>query len=167
MEQEETYNNLGRLIHVFNEIETFLNLIIVHHIEPKDKSFFLDYILNPSVVNFGAKIKILINLNIFTSSQIKKIRDYSTNRNVFAHSNRTHYTTAVEVEKARNIIINVNSIIYKTNSAGKISKINYFDFIKNHLELQNQIIDIISEYIIENKIYTNYNPIENLKLLKS
>ena len=72
MKQEETYNNLGKSIHVFNEVETFLNLIIVHHIEPKDKSFFLDYILNPSVVNFGAKIKILINLNIFTSSQIKK-----------------------------------------------------------------------------------------------
>lgn len=167
MKQEETYNNLGKSIHVFNEVETFLNLIIVHHIEPKDKSFFLDYILNPSVVNFGAKIKILINLNIFTSSQIKKIRDYSTNRNVFAHSNRTHYTTAEKVENDRKILINIHSVIYKTNSEGKISKINYFDFIKKHLELQNQIIDIISEYIIENNIDTKYKAIENLRLLKN
>ncbi|WP_304196623.1 hypothetical protein, partial [Flavobacterium alvei] len=85
--KEESFNKLGKSIYVFNEIELFINFIITHHIEPKDKEFFLDYILNTSVINFGAKIKILINLGIFHKTQIKQIRDYSSNRNVFAHVN--------------------------------------------------------------------------------
>ncbi|NEW78075.1 MAG: hypothetical protein GZ086_01335 [Gelidibacter sp.] len=166
--KEETYVNLGKSLHVFNEIELFISLIITHNIEPKDKPFFLDYILNPKVVDFGAKLKILINLNIFDKTQIKKIRDLSTNRNVFAHSNRTE---SVEVDdditNSNTIKILVSDVIFKTNSDGKLTKMSYSNFIKEHIELQNEIIDFIYEYIIANKIDTHYNHIENLKLFKS
>jgi len=58
--KKETYLNTGKSIHIFNEIELFLNLIITHHIDPKDKLFFLDYILNTSVISFELKLKFLL-----------------------------------------------------------------------------------------------------------
>lgn len=165
--KEDTYMNLGKSLHVFNEIELFISLIITHHIEPKDKKFFLDYILNPAVVSFGAKIKILINLNIFNSNQIKKIRDLSINRNVFAHSNRTE-SVKVEEENFDSKIIKilVSDVIIKTNSNGKLVKMSYSSFAKEHILLQNEVIDLISDYIKTNQIDTHYNHIGNLQLLK-
>ena len=162
---EYIYNNLGKFIHTFNEIELFINLIIAHHIEPKDRKFFLEYILNTSVIGFGSKIKILINLNIFNKSQIKKIRDYSSNRNVFAHSN-INDSVDIEETSPNKITINVTDVILKTNSDGKVTEVNYNTFIKDHVSLQNEIIDFISEYIITNNIDTHYNHIENLNSLK-
>ncbi len=166
---EETYLNLGKSLHTFNEIELFISLIITHHIEPKDKTFFLDYVLNPKVVAFGAKLKILINLNIFDKPQIKKIRDLSTNRNVFAHSNKTESVEVVEKgynSGILNLYLNINSVIFKTNSDGKLVEMNYSKFMEEHIVLQNDVIDLISEYIIQNKIDTKHNHISNLKLLK-
>lgn len=166
--KEDIYINLGKSIHVFNEIELFISLIITHHIEPKDKPFFINFILNPKVVDFGAKLKILINLDIFNKSQIEKIRDLSINRNVFAHSNKTESVKVEnDIANSNHIKILVSDVIFKTNSNGKLIEMRYSDFIKKHLELQNEIIDFISEYIIENKINTHYNHIENLKLYKS
>ena len=165
---EETYLNLGKSLHTFNEIELFLSLIILHHIEPKDRTFFLDYVLNPKVISFGAKLKILINLNIFNKSEIEKIRDLSTNRNVFAHSNKTESVeTREENGNPHSISVNINSVIFKTNSSGKLVKLDYSKFIKEHIALQNDVIDLISEYIIENSINTEFNHITNLKLLKN
>ncbi|NRR92561.1 hypothetical protein HSX10_13385 [Winogradskyella undariae] len=166
--KKETYLNTGKSIHIFNEIELFLNLIITHHIDPKDKSFFLEYILNTSVISFGAKIKILINLDIFNKEQIKKIRKLSNNRNVFAHTNRdSHYVDELIQDPTTNSVeIKIKDIILETNSEGKLNKTSYKDFIENNIKLQNEIIDFISEYIIINKINTHYNHIENLKLLK-
>ncbi len=65
MDKKETYENIGKAIHIFNEIEEFINYIICHHVNPENKDFFLNYILNTSIINYGSKIKILINLNIF------------------------------------------------------------------------------------------------------
>lgn len=167
MKEEDIYFNLGKSLHIFNEIELFINLIITHHIQPKDEVFFLDYILNTSVISFGAKIKILINLNIFDKVQIIKIRDYSNNRNVFAHSNKTnHFEVNLNKEKPNEIQIRKTDVILKTNSEGKITKMNYKVFLKEHILLQNEIIDFISEYVITNKINTHYNHISNLKLKK-
>lgn len=165
--KEDTYLILGKSLHIFNEIELFISLIITHHIEPKDKEFFLDYVLNTSVVSFGAKIKILINLDIFNNSQIKKIRDLSINRNVFAHSNRTESVKIDEVNSdSYNIKLLVNDVIFKTNSNGKLVEMSYSDFSKEHTQLQNEVIDLLSNYIKENNIDTLYNHLENLQLLK-
>lgn len=166
MKEEEIYFNLGKSIHIFNEIELFINLIITHHIQPKDEEFFLNYILNTSTINFGSKIKILINLEIFDRTQIKKIRDYSSNRNVFAHSNKI-YNYEVDAKKEPSVITIVRSnVILKTNSEGKISKINYHEFIKAHIQLQNKIIDFITDYVISKNINTHHNHIGNLQLKK-
>lgn len=166
--EEKTYINSGKFIYIFNEIESFLNLIITHHIEPKDKSFFVDYFLNTSVINFGAKIKILINLDIFSKSEIKKIRTLSSNRNVFAHTNRNKdfVESITEIPDTNNLIISVNDVIIKTNSEGKLIKLYYKEFIKEHTNLQNEIIDFISEYIIANEIYLRRKFVSNLQNLK-
>jgi hypothetical protein len=165
--KEDTYINLGKSLHVFNEIELFISLIITHHIEPKDKNFFLDYILNPKVVSFGAKLKILINLNLFNNTEIKKIRDLSTNRNVFAHSNRTQSAEIDESNSdSRNINIMVSDVIVKTNSDGKLVKMSYSNFTEEHIQLQNEVIDLLSNYIIKSHIDTHYNHIENLLFFK-
>ncbi|MDD2279821.1 MAG: hypothetical protein PHS05_12255 [Bacteroidales bacterium] len=163
--KEDTYINIGKSLHVFNEIELFISLIIVHYIEPKDKKFFLDYILNPAVVSFGAKIKILINLDIFNNNQIKKIRDLSTNRNVFAHSNRTESAEIEEVD-SRHINLLISDVIFKTKSDGRLVKMSYPSFAKEHVQLQNEVIDFISDYIIKHQIDTQYNHISNLLLFK-
>lgn len=164
--KEETYINIGKSIHVFNEIELFISFIITHHIKPKDEMFFINYILNPKVVSFGAKLKILINLEIFEKNQIAKIRDFSTNRNVLAHSNRTESVEVDDAVKSNTIKISVSDVIFRTNSNGGLKEMSYSEFMEKHLQLQNDIIDFISEYIETNKIDTHYNHIENLKLLK-
>lgn len=164
--KEETFINTGKFIHAFNDIESYINLIITHHIEPKDKSFFLDYILNTSVISFGAKIKILINLNIF-KTVIKDIREYSSNRNVFAHKNRdTFFVESVTETEPNEITIAGSDVIFKTNSEGKVVKMDYKEFIEKHVLLQNKIIDFICEYVSENNIDTLYNHVENLKIYK-
>ncbi len=166
--REDTYINLGKFLHTFNELELFINLIITHHIQPKDEQFFLDYILNTSVINFGAKIKILINLNILSKVQISKISEFSRNRNVFAHSNRdTDFVdSVVENPITKTIEIKITDVIFKTNTEGKLIKMFYNDFIKGHIILQNEIIDFIIDYVRLNKIYTHNNHIQNLQLYK-
>ncbi|WP_299782705.1 hypothetical protein [uncultured Formosa sp.] len=163
--KEETYINTGKSIHVFNEIELFLNLIITHHISPKDKTFFLDYILNTSVISFGAKIKILINLNVFSKNQISQLRKLSSNRNVFAHTNRNpRFVDEILTYPDKNSVkIIVKDIILETNSEGKLKKTNYKTFIESHVKLRNDIIDFIVEYINKNSIDTMHFHIQNLK----
>lgn len=68
--REETYSNLGKSLHVSNEIELFIKLIITCHIQPKDKDFRIDYILNTTVISFKANIKMLFNLGVFDRIQI-------------------------------------------------------------------------------------------------
>ena len=163
MDKKETYENIGKAIHIFNEIEEFINYIICHYVNPENKDFFLNYILNTSIINYGSKIKILINLNIFEKKEIEAIRKFSSFRNVFAHSNRTNYFKNNIDEKKRKIIIQIEDIIYKNNSDGKIIKENYKKFIKEHKNLQNEVINIISNHIIKYKINTEpYFHIENL-----
>lgn len=165
MNKTETYLNLGKSLHAFNEIELFINIIITHHIKPKDKLFFLNYILNPTVISFGAKLKILINLDIFSKNQIKDIRYLSINRNVIAHSNR-QFIPRFGKTIDNTLQIAIHDLIFKTNSDGKLIEMKYSEFIKEHIELQDRIIDFISEYIISKDISTKPYHISNLKSLK-
>jgi uncharacterized membrane protein YwzB len=64
------------------------------------------------------------------------------------------------------INITVTDIILITNSKGKLINMNYNDFIKEHRKLQNEIIEIIVKYIIDNKINTEHNHVKNLLLYK-
>ena len=164
--KKETYYNLGKFIHVYNDIERYINYIITHHIKPENIIFFLDYILNTTVINFGAKLKILINLDIFENNEVEKIRKYNSNRNVIVHNNKNDsFSMFEEIDKGV-INVTVNDIILITNSKGKLINMNYNDFIKEHRKLQNEIIEIIVKYIIDNKINTEHNHVKNLLLYK-
>ncbi|WP_179353583.1 hypothetical protein [Winogradskyella vidalii] len=162
--KEETHINIGESIHIFNEIELFLNLIITHHISPKDKIFFLNYILNTSVISFGAKIKILINLNIFSKNQITQLRKLSSNRNVFAHTNRNprFVDEIITYPEKKLAEIVIKDIILETNSEGKLKTTNYKEFLESNIKLRNDIIDFIVEYINKNSIDTLHFHVQNL-----
>ena len=113
MNKNETYENIGKAIHIFNEIEEFINYIICHHVNPENKDFFLNYILNTSIINYGSKIKILINLNIFEKKEIEAIRKFSSFRNVFAHSNRTNYFKNNIDEKKEKLLYKLKILFIK------------------------------------------------------
>lgn len=166
MNKKETYENIGKSIHIFNEIEEFINYIICHHVNPENKDFFLNYILNTSIINYGSKIKILINLNLFENKEIEAIRKFSSIRNVFAHSNRTRnplIESIQEKEDSTEFTVLLEDVIFKSNTNGKIIKIQYKDFIAEHTNLQNEVINIISNHITKNKINTEpYLHLSNL-----
>ncbi len=166
MNKNQTYENIGKAIHIFNEIEEFINYIICHYVNPENKDFFLNYILNTSIINYGSKIKILINLDLFEKKEIDAIRKLSSIRNVFAHSNRTSkpsIKSTQEKEDTTEITVLFEDVIFKSNTDGKINKIHYRDFITEHVKLQNEVINIISNHIIKNKINTEpYLHLSNL-----
>ena len=91
----ETYQNIGKSLYVFNELEFFINCIIAHYIKPSDREFVIEFFLNTSVTSFGTKIKMLGTFEKFTNKELDIFRKYANFRNVFAHSNRTHFFDAV------------------------------------------------------------------------
>ena len=130
----ETYQNIGKSLYVFNELEFFINCIIAHYIKPSDREFFIDFFLNTSVTSFGTKIKMLGTFEKFTNKELDIFRKYANFRNVFAHSNRTHFFD-VDASDPYRINIKMEDVIYITNSSGKMIKKPYSDFIDEHLSL--------------------------------
>lgn len=115
-------------IHAYNDIERYINYIITHHIKPENIIFFLDYILNRTVINFGAKLNILINLDIFENNEVEKIRKFNSNRNAIVHNNKNDGFSMFEDIDKGVINITVTDIILITNSKGKLININYNDY---------------------------------------
>jgi len=50
---------VGEIIERFKLIEYLLNCMIINHITPKDIAFFQNILLNSSIINTGAKVKII------------------------------------------------------------------------------------------------------------
>ena len=155
-----TYFNQGKAIYIFNEIENYINFIITHKVEPADKDFFIDYFLNTSIISFGAKIKLLINLNIFDKTDIEIVRKYLNYRNTFAHTNRDlqlyfdFSKTRLENDSIVGTALKFDNTILRTNSNGKLSKEDYSKFIEDFNITQAKIVMIIKDYILTNSIPT-------------
>ncbi len=158
----ETYSKIGKSIFIFNDIEFYINCILCHFIKPADREFFIDYFLNTSVTNFGTKIKMLAILDKFSNKEIELLRKCVNFRNVFAHSNRTHFFDA-KVTGSNVININIEDVIYVTNSSGKINKKTYDDFLKEHEDLEKEVINFIIGFVTANDINVIPKDVNNLK----
>lgn len=160
----ETYAKIGKSIFIFNEIEFFIDCIICHFIKPSNREFFINYFLNTSVTSFGTKVKMLTIINgykekIFEKNDIEMLRTFVNYRNTFAHSNRKYYPNVditepdpLSEEKVVILDIDFEDVIYITNSSGKITRRNYTEYIFEHKNLQNNVINFLFDFVTKNEI---------------
>ena len=118
----------GWMISSMTEIEQKIDLIIVNHFEPKKHQEFKKIILNSSIINFGAKLKILSNLPSLDNKTIALIRELSAIRNAFAHLPIFETITVYINEKHETTEIKIDTIIEVMNSEGKLKKKKMIDF---------------------------------------
>ncbi len=75
----------GRCINRMGEIEELIDDLITKKIKPQDVAIFRRYLLNSSIINMGAKIKLLRGIELCKKGIITDIQTLSTIRNAFAH----------------------------------------------------------------------------------
>lgn len=125
----------------FNEIETLLNEKITNFLQINDnkKGFMMNIVLNSSVINFGAKVKILINMND-KSIQIDKIRHLMNCRNAFAHVEAYKF---IHKDLAKDEIISEQINLLVMNGQGKFELRNIHKehklFIKDYQDILKQL----------------------------
>lgn len=133
---------IGWVIDRLNRIEEIIDDIIVNQIKPDDKTIFRKIILNTSVLNFGAKTKVLLNLGV-DKKLYEKLRKFLSIRNGFAHSRiDSSYTLSItkitgkpaEVKTVKN-----TSTIEVMNSAGKVDKKEAHEYVSEYLELYYEV----------------------------
>lgn len=75
----------GWIIDSMNFIEGKIDEVIISFFKPEDPKKFKKIMLNSSIINTGAKLKVLKNIKDFESSIITKLQDMSSIRN-FLHT---------------------------------------------------------------------------------
>ncbi len=140
------YTNVkGQIISDFIVIERRLNEVIIAKIQPADKEFFKNIVLNSSILGIGQKIKILNNIDNIDSSIIKPIREMNSIRNGFAHVNFSH-TLSVGKNNA-----GAKTEIVIMNAEGKLKRKNADELIDTYVELSNKVHSLLDSYLRTNK----------------
>ena len=101
-DKDDKDNAISDVIQKFNKIESLTKTLIVNYIKPDDskKSFVELFLLHNTIMSFGAKLKIIkqinADLNWFTGDDFEKFHQLINIRNAFAHST-THGMTHMGV----------------------------------------------------------------------
>lgn len=126
-------NNLkevrGWIIDCLNGIEMFVDKLIIDFFKPSNVEEFKKIILNSSIINFGAKIKILSNMEYIPNSIIDKIRKLSSIRNGFAHAHSKNVIkTTYDASNEKSLNVKFFQGIEVMNSNGKVEIKNFADY---------------------------------------
>ncbi|CAM4298145.1 hypothetical protein EWU23_12635 [Cytophagaceae bacterium 50C-KIRBA] len=141
------YNSLelrGWIIERLSKIEFQINQVIINHIKPVNCEDFERIILNPSIISFGSKIKILQNINDFDKSIIGKIRESASIRNVFAHA-PIYDLIEIDIDPDINSI-NASNKIDKMNSQGQITSVKVSESLNQFYDSTSDILEYFSKY---------------------
>lgn len=119
----------GWMISSLTEIEQKIDIIISNHFKPQKQQEFKKIILNSSIINFGAKLKILSNIQSINSKTITLIRELSAIRNAFAHLPIFETITVYVNEKHETTDLKIDTIIEVMNAEGKLKKKKMIDLV--------------------------------------
>jgi hypothetical protein len=134
----------GWTIERLQQIEWRINRIIIEHFKPEDKDSFEKIVLNSSIMDFGSKLKILININSKYKSQSENIRKLAAIRNGFAHakiSDIIHILADKVDEETFNLSHETETRIEIMNSQGELKIKNAYEYLVEFWELYHKIKD--------------------------
>jgi len=139
----------GFIITNFLQVEYKVDDIILVYTEPNNKEFFKKYILNTSILPFGNKLKLLMNimrLNGMTeksiTDELKPIRKLNSIRNAFAHTNANlSISGSFDEENKKHEITEISEVLNVMNNNSKITghKINVLAI--EFVDLFHELID--------------------------
>lgn len=134
----------GWMISSLTEIEQKIDLIISNHFKPQKQQEFKKIILNSSIINFGAKLKIISNIPSINSKTITLIRELSAIRNAFAHLPIFETITVFINEKNETTDVKIDTIIEVMNAEGKLKKKKMIDLV---IEFNNKYSEIRNTFL--------------------
>lgn len=137
----------GWVIDRMTQIEYRIDNAITKFIEPKNVDAFEKIILNSSIITFGAKLKILRNIEGFDKSMISKIQSIATIRNAFAHL-PLHESSIIHFKKIEGseVILTPTSseswnYVNVMNSNGEIKQKKAHELLDEFFTLNQEIRD--------------------------
>ena len=135
----------GWVIERLNHIELHIVSIISSFFNPKKKREFDKILMNNSIIGFGAKIKVLTNIDGFDPKIIKDLQELSSIRNGFAH---VLDFPAIKIimgrEKPR--IDDAHDVIEVMTSSGEIKAKEFKVYLAKIHELHSKIQTYLSEF---------------------
>ncbi|OBW42095.1 hypothetical protein AB670_01515 [Chryseobacterium sp. MOF25P] len=136
----------GWIIDCLNGVEMFVDKIIIDFFKPENIEDFKKIILNASIMNFGAKIKILSNIDYISNKIIEKIRKLSAIRNGFAHAHSKNILKIIHDPK-KEPATKVESYkgIEVMNSSGKVEIKNFLDYYNEFKEMFEETKVMLTE----------------------
>ena len=133
----------GHVIDGFNTIDEKIDLIITDYFKPEKVTEFKKVILNNSVVNSGAKMKILKNIETIDDSIIDRFSKINTIRNNFAHIRLSaSFKIDLKVKEGgyQSTVYDYTSIFHVMNSSGKVEPKSVLILIEEFEELKSKIL---------------------------
>ncbi|NHM07493.1 hypothetical protein G4D82_09700 [Flavobacterium sp. CYK-4] len=137
----------GWVIDRMTQIEYRIDNAITKHIDPKNVDAFENIILNSTIIAFGAKLKILRNIENFDKKIIEKIQLISNIRNAFAHL-PLHQSAIIKFKKKEGseMILTPTSVenwnyLNVMNSSGEIKQKKAHELFNEFITLNKEIRD--------------------------
>ncbi|MBA0882753.1 hypothetical protein [Flavobacterium undicola] len=140
----------GWTIDKLNEIEEAINQLIILYFKPEKEAEFRSIILNSSIINSGAKAKILNNLPEFDNKLINNFQRIVSIRNAFAHSAMTN-NAVVKIENVGGEIKfeveSLTSHLEVMNSSGQLKTNSVKDLVEEYSKRSDEIVDSLNQII--------------------
>jgi hypothetical protein len=142
--EKSNYEIRGWVIEKSNEIESKINLLITDYYLPKERSDFLEIIMNSSIVNMGGKYKILENISSFDNKIINHWRTINSIRNYFAHANNQIPVNVTVTYQEISKTFNIPSQIRYMHSSGKMKQDSIENLISNFYDSHQIVMDYLN-----------------------
>ena len=132
----------GWIIDTFWQIECRIDSKLVDFFKPVEIDTFKRIVLNSSILDIGAKLKILRNLGTVDNKIIEKIRNMAAIRNGFAHAPISEHVI-INVDEKESVTLVVESTIEVMNSQGEIKSKIALDYLMEFSNLYEEIRKVI------------------------
>lgn len=135
----------GWIIDKTNEIELKINLLITDYFSPKERSDFIEIMMNTSIVNMGGKYKILKNIRSFNDSIIGDLQKINAIRNYFAHVSITEPMSFKVSHGGVSKKIDIPSHVRYMNSNGLMKQKSIEELVVEYCKLHDKIIKYLNQ----------------------
>ena len=143
----------GYIIERMCQIEREIDNIILDYFNPDKKDEFKKVILNSSIITFGAKLKVLINIKSFDKNVISKIQEISSIRNAFAHLpikiyQKISFRKKVVDDNDKYAVhkIEISKYIEVMNSAGELKTKKPADLVYKFYDLYTEVEKYLGDF---------------------
>jgi hypothetical protein len=138
----------GWIVNKLNRVESQISHIISGYFNPEKKDEFINIVCHNSILNFGAKIKVLNNIPGFSKNIANKLSVLSSIRNGFAHKIEIKGLNLIFDKEQKNVkeIKPGDDQIEVMNSQGEIKKKNFKVYAKEFKNILTEVIPYISTF---------------------